>query len=279
MRVLTADTIIRVRSSRPTPAKRELTGDTRIRLSQIVDLKTWRNKYTKDTDKPGTVKHWSSDDKDHRKQPDGSWPVVGSKEDKIGKERISESTERAKKLSLSMWGSPQEVIEQATPERTARSFAEAKSIMKNFVGHSFVNKEGLPGHVSEKSLKKLLSGKAVKSSFELKAHLQAAANMDKLYSNSIEPFEPEPDKNGNPDVKAIHRTYAPLLLEENGEKRIIPVKFTVKEYSDKNTKNKLYSIEAVDFDLNEKKRTSNLAGDAKASPMPGCSLFYFILHQ
>lgn len=42
MRVLTSDTIIRVRKPLPLPRKRELTGETRIRLSQIVDLLTWR---------------------------------------------------------------------------------------------------------------------------------------------------------------------------------------------------------------------------------------------
>lgn len=42
MRELTADTIIRVRRPRPELRKRELTGDTRIRLSQIKDLLTWR---------------------------------------------------------------------------------------------------------------------------------------------------------------------------------------------------------------------------------------------
>lgn len=33
----------------------------------------------------GDISHWKSDDKDHIKQPDGKWPVVGSKEDKISK--------------------------------------------------------------------------------------------------------------------------------------------------------------------------------------------------
>lgn len=37
---------------------------------------------------PGDISHWDSDDKDHRKQPDGKWPVVGSEEDKIGKEAV-----------------------------------------------------------------------------------------------------------------------------------------------------------------------------------------------
>lgn len=41
MRELTAETIIRVRRPCPEPRKRELSGDTRIRLSQIKDLREW----------------------------------------------------------------------------------------------------------------------------------------------------------------------------------------------------------------------------------------------
>ena len=42
MRLLTADTIIKVKQPLPLPRRCELTGETRIRLSQIVDLLTWR---------------------------------------------------------------------------------------------------------------------------------------------------------------------------------------------------------------------------------------------
>lgn len=42
--------------------------------------------YVLDADPPGTINHWDSDGQDHRKQSDGSWPVVGSKEDKVGNE-------------------------------------------------------------------------------------------------------------------------------------------------------------------------------------------------
>ena len=191
----------------------------------------------------------------------------------------SNSTKNAEKLSLDMWGNTAEVIKQAAPIRSANSFSEARNILKNIVGKELKSKSGLPGNVSNKSVEKFLSGKAVATSFDLKAHLTAAANIDQLYKNSIEPFGAEKDKNNSPDLKAIHRTYAPMLLSENGEKRIIPVKFTVKEYTDKNTRNKLYSIEAIDFDLNEKKGTSILADDNQMSPNPGCSLFYFTIHD
>lgn len=77
MRELTADTIIRVRKPLPLPRKRELTGDTRIRLSQIKDLKDWALEMAQDEAAPeGTVHHWS--DGDHVKK-NGKWvPVKGS---------------------------------------------------------------------------------------------------------------------------------------------------------------------------------------------------------
>jgi len=50
--------------------------------------------------------------------------------------------------------------------------------------------------------------------------------------------------------------YAPM--EHNG--RIVPVKLTVKEYKDIKTQMRLYSIEAIDVDLDKKIREAgNLA--------------------
>lgn len=46
-----------------------------------------RDRYTCDAEPPGKVKHWESDDKDHRKQSDGSWPVVGSAKDTFKKDK------------------------------------------------------------------------------------------------------------------------------------------------------------------------------------------------
>lgn len=55
------------------------------------------NGFVRDSE-PGDVHHWDSDDKDHRKQPDGSWPVVGSEEDKIKEE--SKYTIKATKADI-----------------------------------------------------------------------------------------------------------------------------------------------------------------------------------
>ena len=80
MRQLTAETRIRVRPSLPLPRKRELTGDTRIRLSQIVDLKDWALEMAQDEAAPeGAVHHWS--DGDHVKK-NGKWVPVQKKTQK-----------------------------------------------------------------------------------------------------------------------------------------------------------------------------------------------------
>ena len=72
------------------------------------------------------------------------------------------------------------------------------------------------------------------------------ANIDKLYTNAIEPWEFELNPNKENDgLKARRYLYAPM---EYGGK-ITVVKITVKEYENTRLENKLYSIEAVDVEL------------------------------
>ena len=87
---------------------------------------------------------------------------------------------------------------------------------------------------------------AVGKSFDLKAHLKAAANIEKLFANAIDKwnFELDPNKN-NESLKDRKYLYSPM--EHNG--RIVPVKLTIKEYKDIWTKKRLFSIEAIDVGL------------------------------
>ena len=94
MRTLTADTIIKVKKPRP-----PLTGDTKIRLSQIVDLKDWALEMAQDEAAPdGTIHHWS--DGDHIKE-NGKWVPF---QNKMQKEE--EHTER--QLASRYEGAPEE---------------------------------------------------------------------------------------------------------------------------------------------------------------------------
>ena len=96
MRELTAQTRIRVRAPLPLPRKRELTGDTKLRLSQIVDLKDLVLEMAQDEAAPeGAVHHWS--DGDHIKK-NGKWVPVQNQNE--GKENTMASNGKANNISL-----------------------------------------------------------------------------------------------------------------------------------------------------------------------------------
>ena len=73
MRVLTADTKIRVKTPRKTPVKKSLTGDTHIRLDKIIGLKEWHEQLIQDK------RRWA-DGKLHVKMKHG-WRTVSNYQD------------------------------------------------------------------------------------------------------------------------------------------------------------------------------------------------------
>ena len=151
--------------------------------------------------------------------------------------------EKAAGLRPGDWGSPEELADIAAPVRRARNRMEATVILKEIAGHSpFTSKSGLTARLQRRSVGKLVSSVAVHTSFSPEAHYIAAANIDKLFSNAIEPwlFELNPNKN-NEGLKSRRYLFAPM--EYQG--RIIIIKITVKEYHAE--ENKLYSIEALDL--------------------------------
>jgi hypothetical protein len=157
------------------------------------------------------------------------------------------SRAKARELRLEQWGSPEEVAEMAAPLRRATGRQAAMGCLKEIVGHGpFTSRSGLLARLPGRSLGKIVSNAAVAASFCPEAHYLAAANVDKLYSNAIEPwkFDLNPNKE-NTGLKARRYLYAPL---EYGGKIVI-AKITVKEYEDQDLQNKIYSIEAVDVGL------------------------------
>jgi hypothetical protein len=153
--------------------------------------------------------------------------------------------EKVQELRLEQWGTPTDVAAMATPLRQAKDRRDATAILKEIAGNSpFTSKSGLTAQLQRRSVGKLVSSVAVHSSFSPEAHYLAAANLDKFFSNAIEPwlFELNPNKN-NDGLKARRYLFAPM--EYRG--RIVIIKFTVKEYH--GTENKLYSIEALDLVL------------------------------
>ena len=163
------------------------------------------------------------------------------------KEPWDSSTEKAKSLKISDFGTLESVIEQARTVRTASNRKEVTEILKELIKHGpYTSKSGLPARIPGKSIGKLVSSEAVNASFLPEAHYLAVANIDKLFSNAIEPwaFELNPNKH-NAGLKARHYLYAPMNFHE----KVLVVKFTVKEYINKELTNKMYSIEAIDTDV------------------------------
>ena len=168
------------------------------------------------------------------------------------------STEKAKNLTLDDFGGLDEVWEMAKPIREVKSRAEAEKALENIISSNskvkrsaieLVNKSGFSAFLRRSSIGKLVSGVQEKG-IPKEVLWQAAANIDRLFAHSIEPwkFELNPNKN-NDGLKERHILYAPLECA----KRIIPAKITVKEFLDPNVSAKIYSVEVINFDLDKKK--------------------------
>jgi len=166
------------------------------------------------------------------------------KESGMRKEPWDSSDDAAKKLSIVDFGAINNVKVMAHMERTVQSYAQARKILSGFVGHAFVSRSGLCATLSKNSIEKILSDTSNASN--LKPHLMAAGNIDKLYTNAIEPwtFGLNPNKK-NENIVSVHRLYAPM--EYNGQ--ITVVKITVKEMRNPKDGNRIYSIKALDVFL------------------------------
>ena len=155
--------------------------------------------------------------------------------------------EKARELHVEQWGTPEEVRAMAAPQRQADNRRAAMDCLKEIaLNGPFTSRSGLAARLPLRSIGKIVSHAAVVNSFCPEAHYLAAANIDKLYSNAIEPweFKLNPNKD-NTGLKARRYLYAPM---EYGGK-IALVKITVKEYADADLSSKLYSIEALGVDL------------------------------
>jgi len=160
------------------------------------------------------------------------------------KEPWDSSDDAAQKLSIADFGLINKVEVMARMERTVQSYAQAREILSGFVGHAFVSRSGLCATLSKNSIEKILSDTSNTSN--LKPHLIAAGNIDKLYTNAIEPwtFGLNPNKK-NENIVSVHRLYAPM--EHDGY--IAIVKITVKEMRNPKDGNRIYSIKVMDVFL------------------------------
>jgi hypothetical protein len=167
--------------------------------------------------------------------------------EKQQKQHWDTSNEKAKELNISNFGSPDEVRKQAKPLRTANDRRQAEAILKGIMKNGpLISKSGILARLTSKMIGKMVSSNALNKSCDKGVHYLALANLDRLFSQAIEPWQfiLNPEKN-NQGLKARHYLYAPFEYDKN----IIIVKFTVKEYSHPGLANTLYSIEALEIIL------------------------------
>jgi len=127
--------------------------------------------------------------------------------------------------------------------RPARTFKQARQAAKAFQGKPLTNQQtGMVAVVSRNQLDKMLSEKAVAKSESPAIQSTAVANADSLFKNAIYGWS-KPDRDADSNYAGIHRFFAPMDVDG----RIKMVKLTVKETTDRNTNNPLYTVEAVEF--------------------------------
>lgn len=127
-------------------------------------------------------------------------------------------------------------------ERFAQSFDEAREQADSFVGKEVINEhEGITAVISRRSIDKMLSGKAHEKSVDLKTHLLAVSNADKLFQNSIFGWKYQ-DRDNDENINAIHRAVAPFKADD----KVYLAKLTVKELV--RDGNRVYSLEALEIE-------------------------------
>ncbi|MBQ9619093.1 MAG: hypothetical protein IJR44_01225, partial [Neisseriaceae bacterium] len=135
----------------------------------------------------------------------------------------------------------------ATPKRQANNPEQAKEQANAFLRQELINKHsGLPASVSNSNLNKMISNSAYVKSVNREIHSLAVANVDELYQNAIYGWS-KPDRANSPDIAGIHRLFATLRTEQGD----FVVKMTVKEYTQPEQNNALYTVEALEVETQE----------------------------
>ena len=103
------------------------------------------------------------------------------------------------------------------------------------------SKDGEEAKLSKTSIQKLVSNEAVQKSirngFKREQHYAAASDIDNLFRNSVKVLS-RPDRNNDPNVKAIHKFAAPLFGDNLAY-------ITVKEATEQGKR--IYSVELIEM--------------------------------
>ena len=137
-------------------------------------------------------------------------------------------------------------IAQSTASRLAANFKEARTAVSEFQGKPLINlASGISATVSRNALDKMLSEKAVIKSTSPRTHVVAVANLDALFQRAELGWSKD-DREGDSNIKAVHRFFSPLIVD--GRTQL--VKMTVKETVNPDHSNPLYTVESVEFNKN-----------------------------
>ncbi len=101
------------------------------------------------------------------------------------------------------------------------------------------SRDGEEAKLSKTSIGKLFSNPAIEKSmnngFTREQHFAAVSDIDNLFANSVKVLT-HPDKNGDPNIKAIHRFTTPLFGDNSAF-------ITIKEATEQGKK--IYAVELI----------------------------------
>lgn len=156
--------------------------------------------------------------------------------------KAPEKAAAAEHVLFALEDNGERAVANATVLREAANIAEVRLRARDYIGAKIENiDDGLEATVSNASLNKMLSLSAVGKSISPAAHMRAVANVDQLFRHAKR-LETLPDRNNDPNILAVHRYYAPMVLDG----RAVAVKMTVKELVPIDQGNRIYSVEAIE---------------------------------
>ena len=139
---------------------------------------------------------------------------------------------------------------KAFPLRMENSYQSVHRVLREMQGKTFRNADtGIEAKLSNTGVNKLLSNKARAKSaangYTDAQHLQAAANVDRLFENSVL-LEDRADRNNDPNIASIKRFAAPFYTNGDFAEALITLKESVQNGA------RIYSLE-----LNEIRKPSS----------------------
>ena len=142
------------------------------------------------------------------------------------------------------WFGDWEAASLSNSIRSVRGSDQARQAAKAFLNKPLKNHDsGLVATVSGESLGKMLSKSAFARSVSPLAHMQAVANLDKLFPLSLKRQTRQPNE-GTAVVQQMHHFEVPMPFG----KEVLSVKILAKEFTDPRHGTRLYLVRAVEIE-------------------------------